>query len=339
MKMKKLICFLPLLIILLASCRSSKELHKKEVTLHRVDTLDHPKKEISFSIEDTLLTIKPKKKRKKEEKRGEVILPKLNEITQSTTSLSTNYKGINRIQFYEFKHTDVPAAFHGFRIAFVSDLHYTSLFKKDGLLNLVRLLNEQKADVLLMGGDFYEGCHHIPELFAELAKVKTVYGSYTVLGNNDYEACYEQGVKEMKKHGIKVLEHKVDTLRKGKEFIQITGIRNPFNLKQNGVSPTLSLHPNDFVILLTHTPDYAEDVSVDNTDLALAGHTHGGQVRILGRAPIIPSKYGQRFLTGVRYTTAGVPLIITNGLGTSRINLRISSPSEIVIITLLQMGS
>ena len=87
-------------------------------------------------------------------------------------------------------------------------------------------------------------------------------------------------------------------------------MRNPFDLKQNGKSPTLDLSPEDFVILLVHTPDYVEDVSVANTDLALAGHTHGGQVRIFGYAPIIPSHYGSRFLTGLKYNTANIPKAI-----------------------------
>lgn len=55
----------------------------------------------------------------------------------------------------------------------------------------------------------------------------------------------------------------------------LCGIRNPFDLKQNGVSPTLALQEEDFVLMLVHTPDYVEDVNVAHTDLALAGHTHG----------------------------------------------------------------
>ena len=88
------------------------------------------------------------------------------------------------------------------------------------------------------------------------------------------------------------------------------------------------------MILLVHTPDYVEEVSVAHTDLALAGHTHGGQVRVLGHAPIIPSRYGARFLTGLKYSTAKVPIIITNGIGTSNKNIRIGAPSEVVLITL-----
>ena len=78
---------------------------------------------------------------------------------------------------YEFTHRDVPEAFDGFRIAFISDLHYKSLFKEKGLESLVRLLNAQHADVLLMGGDYQEGCQFVPELFAALAKVKTPLGT------------------------------------------------------------------------------------------------------------------------------------------------------------------
>ena len=188
-----------------------------------------------------------------------------------------------------------------------------------------------------MGGDYQEGCEHVPELFAALAKVKTPMGTYGVMGNNDYERCHEDIVREMKRYGMHVLEHKVDTLRRNGQQILIAGVRNPFDLKQNGKSPTLGLAPEDFVILLVHTPDYIEDVSVANTDLALAGHTHGGQVRIFGYAPIIPSHYGSRFLTGLKYNTAKVPMIVTNGIGTSNRNIRIGAPSEIVIITLYRL--
>ena len=74
-------------------------------------------------------------------------------ITSSTESVSSAYTGVDRVVKYDFTHRDVPEAFEGFRIAFVSDLHYKSLLKEQGLNNLVRLLIAQKADVLLMGGD------------------------------------------------------------------------------------------------------------------------------------------------------------------------------------------
>ena len=257
-------------------------------------------------------------------------------ITYSEVSVSSTYKGVDRVVKYDFTHRDVPEAFDGFRIAFISDFHYKSLFKEKELAGLVRLLIAEQADVLLMGGDYQEGCEYVPELFAALSQVKTPMGTYGVMGNNDYERCHDDIVREMQRHGMRVLEHRVDTLKRDGQQILIAGVRNPFDLKQNGKSPTLDLSPEDFVILLVHTPDYVEDVSVANTDLALAGHTHGGQVRIFGYAPIIPSHYGSRFLTGLKYNTANIPMIVTNGLGTSNRNIRIGAPTEVVVITLHQ---
>lgn len=242
--------------------------------------------------------------------------------------------GIEQIAQYNFTHPDVPKAFDGFRIAFISDLHYKSLLGEKGLNTLVNLLIAQKPDVLLMGGDYQEGCEFVEPLFAALSKVKTPMGTFGVLGNNDYERCHDDIIRTMQKYGMHVLEQKVDTLRKNGQQIILAGVRNPFDLATNGKSPTLALSPKDFVVLLVHTPDYIEDVSVANTDLALAGHTHGGQVRIFGVAPIKNSHFGDRFLTGLVRNSAKIPMIVTNGIGTSQMPIRLGAPSEIVMITL-----
>lgn len=256
------------------------------------------------------------------------------EITCSTVKVSSLYHGIKRVVKYDFTHRDVPEAFEGFRIAFISDLHYKSLLKEKGLNDLVRLLIDQKPDVLLMGGDYQEGCEYVEPLFAALSRVKTSMGTYGVMGNNDYERCHDEIIRTMEHYGMHVLEQKIDTLRKDGQEVLIAGVRNPFNLSQNGESPTLALSPKDFVVLLVHTPDYVENVSVANTDLALAGHTHGGQVRILGITPVVNTRYGKRFLSGLTYNSANIPLIVTNGIGTSRMPVRIGAPAEVIMITL-----
>lgn len=255
-------------------------------------------------------------------------------ITSSTVNVSSTNDGVDRIVNYDFTHRDVPEAFEGFRIAFISDLHYKSLLKEKGLNDLVNLLIAQKPDVLLMGGDYQEGCEFVEPLFAALSRVKTPMGTYGVMGNNDYERCHDDIINTMKHYGMRILEHEVDTLRKDGQQIIIAGVRNPFDLTRNGVSPTLILSPEDFVVLLVHTPDYVEDVSIQNTDLALAGHTHGGQVRVFGIAPALNSHYGNRFVTGLAYNTAQIPMIITNGIGTSRMPIRVGAPAEIIMITL-----
>lgn len=255
-------------------------------------------------------------------------------LLTSCASLS-QYPGVGRTKRYTFEHQQVPEAFDGFRIAFISDTHYPSKFKRKHLHNTVRALRNLHPDLLLLGGDYHEGCEYVEELFAELSKVNPPCGTDAVLGNHDYARCTDEIRTAMKRHGIHLLEHRNDTVWRGTDFIIVSGVRNPFDLKANGVSPTTTLHDGDFVILLVHTPDYVEDVPVPHADLALSGHTHGGQVSFFRLwTPKTGSKYGTRLLTGQHTSSHGLPVIITNGLGTSHVPIRFCTPSEIVEITL-----
>jgi len=252
---------------------------------------------------------------------------------QSGSVLSTS--GTTRVKKYDFVHPDIPSSFDGFRIVFASDFHYKSKFKEKQLVRMVHTVNNLGADLFLMGGDYQEGCEYVEELVSYLAQIQTNYGSLGVMGNNDYERCYEEIIEEMESHGIRILEHVNDTIHIGSEYIIISGVRNPFDLRANGISPTLELNSEDFVLLLTHTPDYTEDVDITHTDLALAGHTHGGQITFLGLyAPVTGSKYGQRFLKGKNKNTQGIPVITTKGLGTSRRNIRLFAHTEVILLIL-----
>lgn len=257
-------------------------------------------------------------------------------LSSCATASFSKYHGIGRIKKYTIYSEQLPDSFDGFRIAFASDFHYESRFNRKRLPGLLKALQATEADVLLLGGD-YRGRNggNLTELFDLLHTFRPPYGTYGVMGNHENNANYEIVKEEMKRTGIHLLEHEVDTLWKENEYILLCGIRNPFDLKQNGVSPTLNLHPDDYVIMLVHTPDYAEDTDISNTDLVLAGHTHGGQVSFFKRyTPAHFSKYGTRFMTGLKHNSAGIPVIVTNGIGTSRKDIRLFTPSEIVLVTL-----
>ena len=236
---------------------------------------------------------------------------------------------------YDFLNPDSPASMGSRRVAFISGLNYKSLLKEKGLNKLVRIIEKEQPDVLLLGGDYHNGCEEVAPLFNALGTIKPPMGIYAVMGNHEYNRCYDEVVESMANNDIHLLEHQTDTLWRNGEFILVSGVRNPFNLQENGISPTTSLSATDFSILLVHTPDYAEMVPLEHADLVLAGHTHGGQVRILGYAPVTNSRYGRRFLSGLKRTSEGIPIIITNGVGTSRRNIRIGARAEVVIITLV----
>lgn len=255
-------------------------------------------------------------------------------VLSSCASLS-RYPGVGRIRRYTIGHPQVPAAFDGFRIAFASDFHLESKYKYRHLQNTVRALQDERPDLLLLGGDYQEGCEYVAPFFAALGQVTPPYGAYAVLGNNDYERCTNEIRRAMKQNGINLLEHELDTLTRDGQNLILAGVANGFDLKRYATSPTARLKEEDYVILITHTPDYTEDSDITHTDLALAGHTHGGQVTLFGLiVPETGSKYGRRFLTGLNHNTRGIPVITSNGLGTSRKNIRTGARSDVMVVTL-----
>ena len=258
------------------------------------------------------------------------------------------YAGVGRVRDYRIESSEVPEAFDGYRIAFASDFHLKSKFKERQLRGTVKALQALAPDILMLGGDYQEGCEYVEPLFAELSQVKTPDGTYAVLGNNDYERCTELIRRAMSYYGIRLLEHEVDTIRRGEEYIIVWGAnpyadRYPTAPRKSGTlaeTQIMQLSENNqetFVVLLTHTPDYIEEPEAAMADVALAGHTHGGQVTLFGiYAPITASRYGMRYRTGLRRSSSGIPVVISNGLGTSRYPIRMFAPTDVVMVTLLR---
>lgn len=257
-------------------------------------------------------------------------------LASCATATFSEFPGVGRVKQYDFYSYDVPPAFDGFRIAFASDFHYGSRFKRKELASAVRALRSMHADILLLGGDYLGRRGENPDtLFSALAGVYTPYGTFAVMGNHDYGACYPEVAEAMRKARVRLMEHSSYRLLKEGQHIILSGVRNPFDLQKNGHSPSQYFAADDFVLLLTHTPDYAEDADVSNANLVLAGHTHGGQVSLFKRyTPVRHSRYGNRFLTGWKENSKGTPVIITNGLGTSRMDVRLFTPSEVVLVVL-----
>lgn len=269
-----------------------------------------------------------------------------------TSCTSIRYAGVNRIRDYDITSPQLPEAFDGYRIAFASDFHLKSKFKERQLRGTVKALQALAPDVLMLGGDYQEGCEYVEPLFDELAKATPPDGIYAVLGNNDYERCTQLIRETMRANGIQLMEDSTAFIHRGADSIIVWGA-NAYaeryatalpNRSRGGrpgsamsvSSPTGGVEEaSPFVILLTHTPDYIEESEASIADLALAGHTHGGQVTLFGLyAPVTASKYGMRYRTGLRHNRQGIPIIISNGLGTSRHPIRMFAPTDIVIVTL-----
>lgn len=255
-------------------------------------------------------------------------------LTACSSTRSLNRRGVPRIRTYHIHDAQIPSEFNDYTIAFISDLHYKSTLQQRGLNKLAGQIVKMSPDLLLLGGDYREGDGSIAELFSTLGRIEAPDGIMGVLGNNDYEVGYEEIVEEAERNKIRLLEDRCDMVLRGNARIWIAGVKDPF-ARNLPLPPDRMLPQEDFVLLLVHTPDYVERVELLNTDLALAGHTHGGQVTLLGMyAPVLPSRYGQRFRTGRCRSSHGVPMIVTNGIGTSQRNIRLFAPAEIVRLVL-----
>ena len=176
-----------------------------------------------------------------------------------------------------------------------------------------------------MLGDYVAGHHYMvrqvaaSEWAAALAKLKAPLGVHAVLGNHDYwddREVQREGQGKTVAHraleaaGIPVYENDVARLAKGRHAFWLAGLGDQIAFLsqwRRGMAPRMGVDDLDAtlakvtdnapVILLAHEPDVAPRVP-SRVALQLSGHTHGGQVRLFGWSPVVPSRYGNRLAYG-----------------------------------------
>jgi len=260
--------------------------------------------------------------------------------------LGSGFAETYRVEIKRFTVTspDVPAAFDGTRIALITDIHRGAFFSQGRVGRLVERVNSLKPDVVVLGGDYvYADVDYEASCFAELASLEAPLGRFAVLGNHDYGE-YETGdtggtdptsaIEAIKGAGLTLLDNQAIWVMKADARIRVGGVAD-YDEGIPQLAPTIGgTSPRDFVILLSHNPDIAEDLPAGAVDLMLSGHTHGGQVTFFGLwAPHLPSKYGQKYRTGL-VTTGSTTVIVSNGVGTIFPPIRLFARPQIVEVTL-----
>jgi hypothetical protein len=236
---------------------------------------------------------------------------------------------------YRFASSAVPSHFDGVRIAFLADVHRGPYMWQSRLHSIIDRVNNLKPDLIVLGGDYVHlSGRYIAPAFAELARLHAPLGVYGVLGNHDHWEGAGQTRRAMARAGIVDLDNRAVWVWLGADRIRLGGVGD-LQTDTQDLGPTLrGTRTADFVVLVSHNPDYNARVPAGSVDLMLAGHTHGGQLTFFGRwAPFVPSKYGQRYRSGL--VKAGpVPIIISNGVGTTTPPLRFFARPQIVLVTL-----
>jgi predicted MPP superfamily phosphohydrolase len=247
------------------------------------------------------------------------------------------------------------------RLAIVADLHahrYSMPLAR--IEEIVAATNALDADAVLLLGDYMSGKYWAsPRIAAEdwapvLGQLRAPLGVHAVLGNHDWwEEPDAQRLRRgpvpsrlhLEKAGIPVYENDVVRLTKdGQPFwlagladqiAFLTGIVDGRMIFQglDDLPGTLAKVTDDApVILMAHEPDIFPKVP-DRVALTLSGHTHGGQVRLFGWSPIVPSEFGNRYAYG-HVIEDERHLIVSGGLGCSILPVRFGVPPEIVVVEL-----
>lgn len=226
------------------------------------------------------------------------------------------------------------------RIAVLTDLHVGSPF--NGIAKLretVDRTNAARADLICILGDLViqgvaGGRFVAPERIAgELGRLRATSGVMAVLGNHDGWLNHDRVRDALERNGIRVLEETAARLATPAGPLWVAGVSDLWTGRHD-VAAALRVVKEDGapVILMTHNPDLFPLVP-DRVSLTLAGHTHGGQVRLpfLGR-PIVPSRFGQRFAAG-HVVEGGRHLFVATGVGTSILPVRFRVPPAIAVLT------
>jgi len=240
-----------------------------------------------------------------------------------------------KIRKIDFIHRDIPQAFDGKTIVFLTDIHHGPFFSRERVAGLVRTVNRLAPDLVLLGGDYvHRDPKYIVPCFQELGKLEAPLGIFGVLGNHDHWEDASLTRKCMAEAGITLVENQCEWFHLNGHRIAVGGVGDLWEDAQDLEAATAGAAAADFVILLSHNPDYAEQVTGDRVDLVLSGHTHGGQVAVFGLwAPAVPSRYGQKYRAGM-VDTGYASVFVSTGVGTITPPVRFCARPEIVLITL-----
>lgn len=211
---------------------------------------------------------------------------------------------------------DLPAAFEGYRIAFLTDTHVASFHRRAFFREVVARTMQFEPDLVLLGGDFVTFERHIP-LMAELllTGLEARDGVYAVLGNHDYWADADSVVAAMTARGVKFVVNRSIFLRRGDDTIALAGIDELYRGTPDVNAAFALVDPKIPCIALSHHPDIIGRLEDRRVDLLVCGHTHGGQIRFpYFGAVVVPSKHEARYASGF-HRQGRVLMYVSRGIG------------------------
>jgi predicted MPP superfamily phosphohydrolase len=237
-------------------------------------------------------------------------------LTVGLTEISLEDKGL-------------PGNFNGFKIAHVSDLHNSHLWKQ-----VIEKLQKAKPDIICITGDIVDCSKTDLSPTVDFVKAAMqIAPCYYVTGNHELNldsAAYERLIGGLKAMGVTVLENETVTIRRGDHQIHLIGVPWDSSLYEGEAAQL-----DAYRILLSHAPEQFDSYVEAGFDLVLAGHAHGGQFRL----PLLGGLYapGQgvfpKYDSGI-FAIGRTDMVVSRGIGNSVIPVRFANRPEVILIVL-----
>jgi predicted MPP superfamily phosphohydrolase len=230
----------------------------------------------------------------------------------------------------------LPAAFDGFRIAQISDLHLYPVTQLSHIQATIAEVNRLRPDLIVITGDLVQArADAIFELAPALTALNAPHGVYTILGNHDLwtnATVVRQGLAESR---MPLLLNTGVELTRGAARLFLAGLDDGWSGRPD-LQQALAPCPADLpAILLMHEPDFADRYASDpRLVLQLSGHTHGGQVRLPGIGALVLPRYGRKYDLGL-YRVGSMWLYTNPGIGLINPPFRFNCRPEITELTLI----
>ena len=206
--------------------------------------------------------------------------------------------GMNHIELTEYNLTTDKIDNESYSIVWVSDIHYGTIQNPQLVKDSISKIDDLKPDIVVLGGDIVDertSKEDMNEIFEELSRINSTYGTYYVFGNHDTQPAttdYENGNRtfsdeELNKtitdNGIKILNDEKITINDSIVLVGRSDAEWENSIDRIDISRILNESDlSKYVVVLDHQPaDYNEN-SQKGADLQISGHTHGGQMFPIG---------------------------------------------------------
>ena len=261
----------------------------------------------------------------------------LSELSKIQHDQHKKMRGIYRdfeITRHRIRMDRLPAAFKGFRIVQLTDIHHGVFLAADILQHVVNTVNELEPDLVVLTGDYITYSSAYIEPVAEiLGQLRSRQGIIGVLGNHDFRVDADRVARTLSRAGVEVLRNRHTRVQHRDQFLYIAGI-DDWYYRPDLLRAVRGIPKKSPTILLSHNPSIVQSAADAGVQLVLSGHTHGGQLNL----PFLGTIYGRtpeqlRFKVG--WARLGpTQIYVSRGIGTIVLPLRVRCAPEIPVLTL-----